>query len=283
MNVKEELEENGFAIIQNVLDEKEISTALTMFHEWRKSVPNLDYIHNTMDPHGIYKYHEIGHQRHAWFIRTREKVKKVFSELWKNDDLIVSYDGTCYIPKDSVGKDNLWTHVDQAKSEKDELKCYQGFVALTSNKERTFTCYRKSHKLHFEYLKDKKKANWNLIDKDFLDNIKDDKIVLEVPAGSMVIWDSRTFHQNQYGSKPEERIVQYVCMLPRNHPSNTPSHQKKRMKYFEERRTTSHWPCPVKVNPKQGRTFGDDNKLIDYSKLPKIKLDDMMKEIIKLI
>ena len=34
------------------------------------------------------------------------------------------------------------------------------------------------------------------------------KVVLNIPAGSLVLWDSRTFHQNQYG-KPnsEERIV----------------------------------------------------------------------------
>ena len=46
--------------------------------------------------------------------------------------------------------------------------------------------------------------------------------VLHVPAGSLVIWDSRTFHQNQYGApNSEERLVQYVCFLPKNHPKNT--------------------------------------------------------------
>ena len=58
--------------------------------------------------------------------------------------------------------------------------------------------------------------------------------------------------------------------------------QKKRKKYFEDRRTTSHWPAPIKVNGKQGRTFGDESKIIDYSKLEKPYLDDMIEEIEKL-
>ena len=287
----EELEENGFAIVEGVLNEDEIKNALEMFHSWRKSVPDLDFQHNVLDPHGIYKFHEVGHQRHAWYIRTRPNVKKAFSDLWGSDDLITSYDGSCYLPAETKKKDKLWTHTDQGSpsgGEIDELKCFQGFVALTSNKHRTFTCYKKSHKLHALYFKEqglKIKSNWNKIDKDYLDRIEDQKLVLEVPAGALVLWDSRTFHQNQYGPPDcnEERIVQYVCMLPRSHTENTKTNQSKRMKYFEERRTTSHWPCPLKVNGKQGRTFGDDRKLIDYEKLQKVELDDMIEDIMKLV
>jgi hypothetical protein len=31
---------------------------------------------------------------------------------------------------------------------------------------------------------------------------------------------------------------------------------KKRIKYFEDRRTTNHWPNKIKVFPKTPRTFG---------------------------
>ena len=49
-------------------------------------------------------------------------------------------------------------------------------------------------------------------------------MALQVPAGALVIWESRVFHQNQYGTpESEERLVQYVCYLPRNHPKNTNS------------------------------------------------------------
>lgn len=296
-SIVEGLEKNGYVIIPNVLSKEEVGIALEMFHTWRKSVKDLEFQHNALDPHGIYKFHEVGHQRHAWYVRTRPKVKQAFVDIWKYygaedpEDMIVSYDGSCYIEPECKKKDKYWTHTDQSSpsgGEVDELKCIQGFVALTSNKERTFTCYESSHKIHATYFKEKglkTTNNWNVIDESFTDMIKDKKRVLEVEAGSLVLWDSRTFHQNQYGKQGngEERIVQYVCMLPRSSFDNKESNQKKRIKYFEERRTTSHWPCPIKVNSKQGRTFGDNRKLVHYWELPKPDLSDMMEDIMKLV
>jgi hypothetical protein len=72
-------------------------------------------------------------------------------------------------------------------------------------------------------------------------------------------------------------------MLPRDRAGNTTSQRDKRMKYFEDRRTTSHWPYPLSVNGKQPRTYGRDELLIDYSVLPKVNLDDMMSDIVKLL
>lgn len=291
-SIIQSLERDGYVVIPNVLTPEEVERATEMFHSWRKSVPNLEN-----QSHGIYKHHEVGHQRHAWYIRTRPKVKQQFVDIWKHygaeepDDMIVSYDGSCYIEPECNKKDNHWTHTDQGSpsgGEIDELKCIQGFVALTSNEQRTFVCYEGSHKVHAKYFKYKglkTSSNWNIIDKEVVDGLQDFKRVLKVEAGSLVLWDSRTFHNNQYGPQGnnEERLVQYVCMLPRSHENNKESNQKKRINYFEERRTTTHWPCPVKVNGKQCQTYGDTSKLIDYDKLPKIDLSDMMEEIMTLV
>jgi hypothetical protein len=120
--------------------------------------------------------------------------------------------------------------------------------------------------------------------------MEEHKRVLHVPAGALVLWDSRVFHQNQYGNPGEERMVQYVCFLPKAHPKNTPSMQKKRMKYLIERRTTSHWPVPLRVNGLQPQVYGDESKKIDYEKLKQIQeetgvsdLSAYMEEIKKLI
>ena len=284
-NYKAELASQGYCIIPNVLTSDEIDTAKTMFKEWQKTIDDHDKIHRAIDPHGIYKHHEVGHQRHAWYIRTNPKVQEAFKSIWNCDDLIVSFDGSCYIDKNNKQKDKIWTHTDQGPD--NDTQCYQGFVALTSNVERTLIVYESSHLYHKKYFEEKggkSKSNWHLIDHDILDNLKHTKRALEVPAGSLVIWDSRCFHQNRYGApESEERMVQYVCYFPRNHKHNTLAIHKKRQKYFEERRTTSHWPAPVKVNGKQGRTYGNDSILIDYSKLKVPVLDDMMSEIQKLI
>lgn len=286
MDILNELETKGYCVVPNVLSKDECNEAYNMFHDWKDGIPNHDKIHNNCDPHGIYKYLEAGHTRHAWYIRTRENVQNVFKQIWCADELIVSYDGCCYIPKNFNKKDKCWTHSDQAPNS-EGFQCVQGFVSLTNNKERTFVVYEGSHKIHHEYFKQKgvqNSKNWNLIDETTIEEMSDKKRVLNVPAGSLVIWDSRSFHQNQYGQpNSEERVVQYVCFLPKNHSKNTKNIKNKRIKYYQERRTTSHWPCPIRVNPLQPRTYGDDSKKIDYSLLTPPNLEDLEEEIEKLL
>ena len=281
-NIKKQLNKHGWCIVPNVLTKDEIYKAKQLFYDWKNSIENHDYLHNTINPHCIYKYHEAGHQEHAWYIRTIPKVKEIYSGLWNTDELVVSFDGSCYVPKNCKKKGGIWTHTDQAPINKN-LSCFQGFVSLTDNKERTLVVYDKTHLVHSKYFEIKNntsKDNWQLIDKKDIIEAEKYKRVLNVPAGALVLWDSRTFHQNQYGlPNSEERIVQYVCFLPKNHEKNTENMRLKRRKYFEDRRTTSHWPYPIKVNSLQPRTFGDNTKNIDYTSLRKINLDKYMKDI----
>ena len=284
--IKQQLQTKGYCIVPDVLSNDEVLYCKNLFKDWQKTIPNHDEIHKSINPHGIYKYHRAGHTRHAWYIRTRKSVQDIFKGLWETDDLIVSFDGCCYIAKDCTLKDKCWTHTDQAPSA-DGLRCYQGFVALTENKERTLIVYEGTHNIHksyFEIKGIKSNKNWQLIDRADLPAMADKKQIMHIPAGALVLWDSRVFHQNQYGSpNSEERLIQYVCYLPKNHPKNTTTMIKKRAKYFKERRTTSHWPCPISVNSLQPNTWGDDSKKIDYDKIPVPDLSDLAEDIVELI
>lgn len=236
-----------------------------------------------MSPHGIFKHFEAGHTRHAWKIRTNPKVKRVFEILWGVNHLVVSYDGCCWIPASVRGKDGNWTHADQAPDKK-KLTCYQGFVTLTDNIDRSLVVYEGSHLLHREYCREMNLSgpkDWVRIHDSYLNRIAHCRKVVPAKAGSLVVWDSRTFHQNQYGTRPEERIVQYVSYLPKS--GRSMAIKKKRRAYFRDRRTTSHWAYPVKVNGKQPRTYGDKSLVINYNTLVKPELADMMEEIEKLI
>ena len=284
-----ELETKGYCIVENVLSEEDIEYCKKEFRSWQNTILEKDH---SISAHGIYKFHQVGHTKFAWYIRTRPTVQDVFKKLWSTDDLIVSFDGSCYIPKDMKRRDTCWVHTDQAPSSVG-LQCYQGFVSLTENKERTIVLYEGTHKIHERYFKEKNntsKKNWQLIDKNDVKDMEEHKRVLHVPAGALVLWDSRVFHQNQYGNPGEERMVQYVCFLPKTHKKNTPSMQRKRMKYFIERRTTSHWPVPLRVNALQPQVYGDESKKIDYEKLTQLQeetgvsdLSAYMEEIKKLI
>ncbi len=276
---------NGYAIIENALSPAQVATAKQYFTEWLSANPQLKEKHRKIDPHGIFKFAEVGHQRHAWYLKTLEEVQAPFRALWGTDELTTGFDGSCWIPSDYSGKDKIWTHTDQAPDTKG-LVCIQGFVALTSNVERTLVVYEGSHLLHESYMKEKNitgKKNWELIEHTYLARIADRKKVLKISAGSLVLWDSRTFHQNQYGKVGEERMVQYVCFLPKAHKSNSKSQQEKRIKYYNDRRTTSHWPYPLKVNGLQPRTYGDQTLLIDYSELNTPDLADLDAKIRRLL
>jgi len=285
-SIKESLKMNGWCIIPNILNTEEIAEAKKLFYMWKDSIPNHDKFHGTCDPHGIYKFHEVGQQEHAWYIRTNSKVQEIYKKLWKTEELVVSFDGTCYIEKECKKKDSIWTHSDQSPL-LNEFTCYQGFVSLTENKERTLVVYDKTHLIHHVYFKEKEmmtKSNWQKIDPIDVEASVKLKRVLHVPAGALVLWDSRTFHQNQYGRpNSEERIVQYICFKPKKDPLNTIAMQKKRKKYFEDMRTTSHWPCPIRVNGLQPKTYGDSSRLIDYSKLKKPNLERFMEKIMEII
>jgi ectoine hydroxylase-related dioxygenase (phytanoyl-CoA dioxygenase family) len=279
--MEQSLEERGYAIVENVLSERRVNRAKRMFHRWVKRHPTLLESHEKTGVHGIFKYHQVAHQKHAWYIRTRNKVQKVFQHIWKTDKLVTSFDGCCYIPSSVTKRDNCWTHTDQAPNKKGKI-CIQGFVALTTNEDRTLVVYEGSHLLHESYMKEYGETgskNWLKIDPAYLERIADKKKVLHVKAGSLVLWDSRTFHQNQYGEHGEERLVQYVCFLPREDKKNTTAIQEKRIKYLKEYRVTSHWSYPLHVNGLQPRTFGNKSLLIDYSQLKPPNLSQYEKRI----
>lgn len=285
--IQTELEVKGYCVIPNILDTSEVEQCGSSFKQWQQTIPNHDSLHERINFHGIYKFHNAGHTWHSWFVRTCPKVQEVFKFLWKCEDLIVSFDGCCYISKTSGKKDNCWTHTDQAPDSKG-LKCYQAFVSFTENRERTFVVYEGTHKDHSNYFEERgiqSKKNWQLIDHDHVVQIQDKKHILHVPAGAMVLWDSRVFHQNQYGRSNcgEERMVQYVCFLPKHHPSNTAAMQEKRKRYLREKRTTTHWPCPISVVGLQPQTYGNKELMIDYEKIANQDISEFTYDIEKIV
>ena len=215
----------------------------------------------------------------------------VFKQLWKTDELVTGFDGCCHYQADYIGEPNFWTHTDQS-SRKKGVHCYQSFLSLTNNSERTFVVYKGSHLLHEKYFKDRDidiEHDWYVLDEDYIEEIKDTQDILDVKAGDLVIWDSRTFHQNTCGtpSCEEERLIQYLCFLPKNTEGNNEKEQKKRRKYYNNLRTTPHWPYPMNAVPEQANAYNyyyPNNQIyIDYELLPKPKLDDLSTEIEKIL
>ena len=243
----------------------------TMFHSWRVVAFGTDVANvGKACTHGVIKDRQVGHQQLAWSTRCNPQVQGVFASIWETEHLVTSFDGCGYVSEGNTKKDGVWTHTDQAATTVGTGQCYQGLVSFTDNVQRTFVAER-IEKL-VENKKDPKK-NWQLIEPEYLatPEMAATRVVVPVAAGSLVVWDSCCFHQNLYGptdGSEGERLVQYVCFLPKDNKKNTSAMQAKRQKYFEERRTTSHFPYPIAVNALQPRTYGKEENMINYDALP---------------
>ena len=292
-DIRTQLDVYGFAIVTDVLSAHEVNRATTLMQQWQATVPDYSWIHSNLDPHGVHKFHQVGHQAFAWDIRTNRSVRHVFAGLHgvadADNGLVASFDGSCYIAADCAKTDNCWLHTDQAPKLLGR-RCIQGFVSLTTNTSdgATFVCVPGSHLLHRDYFVANGLAdgssNFQKIERRHVEALNPtQRVALDVPAGSLVLWDSRTFHQNQYGTAAEERRVQYVCYLPKDDPGNTEAMRAKRRQYLADKRTTSHWPYPLRVNGLQGQTFGNARRKIDYGALVEPDLGPYMAEIAKLV
>ena len=67
-SLRELLNTQGYAVVENVLNEAQIAEATGYFKNWLSSNPQLITNHSRINPHGIFKFGEVGHQRHAWYI-----------------------------------------------------------------------------------------------------------------------------------------------------------------------------------------------------------------------
>jgi len=289
-SIKTDLDRDGYVVIPDVFNKAEVCEYINEFNLWLIRVKDLEALHECIDFHGIFKHHEVAHQRFAWLARTNRKITGIFKSLWETDELVASFDGCCYYSYDHVGEPSYWTHTDQSSMKKGK-HCLQSFISLTDNVERTLIVYRGSHKLHEEYFKEyeiENPSDWNIINEEYIERLEDTKEYLEIKKGSLVVWDSRTFHQNTCGTPTccEERLVQYLCYLPKQNELNDEYTQNQRKYFFNNRRTTNHWPYPMAGVSRQPNTYNhyfNDNIYIDYENLPVPIVDDLMEKIEELM
>jgi ectoine hydroxylase-related dioxygenase (phytanoyl-CoA dioxygenase family) len=279
------LRRDGYVVVPNILTDDEVASYRTMFFDLYAKNEQLQRQHSRNDPHGIFKRGPFAHSLMRASILTHPKVVNCFAKLHGTPDLVASQDGCAYIaPEEKANPKSVWTHVDQSPNSFEKVddeatytkrqefengkKCVQGMIALTSNKTRTFRVYPGSHLLTRKWMIETGKTgstNWHKVEPEYLEKQK--YVNVEVTSGSLVMWDSRVWHQNTNESSGEERLVTYVCYLPRDHPENTKKQQEKRLEYFKTKRTTSHWPYAVHVNGEQPQTYGNNELLIDYSQV----------------
>ena len=286
--VLDTMKEHGVAIIPSLLNEQEINNMNNGMWNYLEYITS-DFT-NAYGPinrndkktwrsfYDLYPMHSmlvqhwsIGHAQHVWDLRQNPKVVDVFAKIWdcNREDLLTSFDASSFhFPPEDTNRGYYrqpWLHCDQSFT-RNGFECVQCWVNGydVHEDDATLLILENSHKYHEAFKNHfnvEKKEDWYQLKEEeikfFIDNGCNEKRI-SCPAGSMVMWDSRTIH---CGSEPIKgrqnktfRNVSYICMMPRK--LATQANIDKKIKALNNLRTTTHWANRTKLFSKMPRTYG---------------------------
>lgn len=282
----------GVAVIEDVVTPEFCTDTIRQMFEWLKKYVGISQndtstwkeIRKLFPKHGgLIQNWGISQTQFVWNVRQYEKIYDIFASIW-GEDLKVSFDGINITldPKvtNSGYERKAWYHMDQGKNKRGLLSI-QGFLNLrdVNDGNATLAILEQSNKYHDEFFE----AFPTTTTDDFL-VLTDEhiqwyinkgcrKTAVKCPAGSFVMWDSRTIHYGRGYDKTNtnSRFVIYVCMLSTKYFSD--NILEKRKKWFQEKRMTNHWG--MKLFPRIPRTYGAtpltivDNDTIELTELGK--------------
>lgn len=298
--LKDVLEEYGVAIIPSVLNDEECNDMAggmwdTLEHwtqNWddpilRDEPDSWKNIRDLFPKHSmLIQQYSLGHAQFVWNLRQNPKCIEIFAKLWNCDpnELLVSFDAASFHMPSEITKigwhRKTWFHSDQSYTRND-FECIQSWATAydVDENDATLAIYEKSHAFHGEFAE-----KFNITDKDNWFKLENEAQIefykskgcsekyIKCPKGSLVFWDSRTIHcgvEPRKGRKKYNfRCVVYLCYMPRTLAAENDI--KKKIKAFEEMRTTNHYPCKPKLFPKMPRTYGAEVKEITELNPPKI-------------
>ncbi|XP_021364889.1 uncharacterized protein LOC110457800 isoform X2 [Mizuhopecten yessoensis] len=287
------LEENGYAVVPNVLTAEECDRYIGQYKSWLQRF--TDAGRECKHQNSVIQSYRTGHFSTTWEIRL--KCRPVFEKVWKTEKLLSSADAIAISKPPEEGSnlfadpDIEWLHLDQAASRKGP-HAFQGGVNLEESTE-TDHCFRvmaKSHLYHSEFFKAFPSAaastkrlefyKLNQEQKAWYDKKDCQRTKVPVPKGGMVLWDSRTVHDNVkpvYGRPHSDRwrFVVFVSMTPAIWARPEDLWIKK--KAYEDILTTSHWSSQGlknfrPFNPRSGEEKFTIHELPDIAKTKEARL-----------
>lgn len=303
-NAMATLAQYGVAIIPSILSAAECATLLdkmwAFFEEITDGMPNKikrydsktwNTLLDLLPSHGmLFQHWGVGQSEFAWWVRQHEAVVNAFATMWKVDpqNLLTSFDGASFQappdrkgnphPERGWGSSKHWFHSDQSLK-RPGRECIQGWVTANPVEEgdATLRVLEGSHVYHAELAKKFPKlvkgVDWVRYNDEviaFFTEKKCEPVRITCPAGSLVLWDSRTAH---YGAPPlrnrknkKFRAIVYVSMLPRAFA--TAKWMEKKRAAFTKQRTTTHWGNKAKLFAEVPQTFGQPLPLVRKAALP---------------
>ena len=198
----------GYVVVRNIASIEDVDKASACLHRDLKSL--------RLPAHGLVA--NLAQSEGAWSIRGLSKLKNVFSEIWKTDELIVSMDAIIAWRKWN-GYDLLTSsnelpspprteglHLDQNPFDKPYLDCIQGMMPLLPVTEESGglevvpLSHLEENKTEFKsrYPSMKGRGDWCPLNDD--DPLYRNAVLLTAEPGDLILWDSRTIHGGRVGT-----------------------------------------------------------------------------------
>jgi hypothetical protein len=307
--VKDTLDKYGVAIIPFILNNDECEQMINDmwdylehitknwndpdFNFFNEKVEPIDrnnkdtwkYIYNLCGYSLIFQFWNIGHSQMCWNVRQNKKIVDIFAKIYNISpyDLIASFDGaSIQFPPEITNfgwfeDSKQWYHVDHSYNNSD-FKNIQSWITAydVSKDDATLVILESSHKYHKqcgEIFNIKDKKDFKLLNNDeinyYLRNCE--KVFIECPKGSLVLWDSRTVH---YACEPSNkrkkeniRCISYLCYAPKYLLNS--ENKLLRLKAYKNLYTTNHDPYNVRFKqPTPYEDIDDESEVINKINKP---------------
>lgn len=208
-------------------------------------------------------------------LRKNPKVLAVYARLNGSTCLVSSLDRVNWkFPGRKYTSKGSWAHVDQ-NARNLGLRYIQSYVTFTEGTKYSpqNRFYSGSHLKFEKFFQNRRTSKtgdaWLRLtpeDREAMVNIQKCPLVKPTcPEGSMILWDSRTVHDPDEGTKFDDgRLVVYLC-YSKYCPEMARSKvfQRKKQDAFKDFRATPHAPFPQTVFGKTVRTYGEEAGLYD--------------------
>ena len=251
------LEEHGYSVIRDVLEQEVINDSLELFwKDWNTVSPGFVRTDPTtwgintapmMFAKGMAVFNGFGQSDFMWNLRLQKSIQTIFQEIHKTEHLITSFDGfSVFFSKKQ--KSDPWWHIDQHPS--NQILSVQGaynFLPVTKQ-SAGFTIVPGSH-TSFSPSQTKDNPDWIQVyknkSKSEADNIIASGVKLLVPGNSFILWSSRSIHANTGPTHNDirlDRLTAYITMIPKSVKL-----KEKRLDAYRNGETCSHWPNKVEI------------------------------------
>mmetsp|Transcript_147806 Transcript_147806/g.275494 ORF Transcript_147806/g.275494 Transcript_147806/m.275494 type:complete len:479 (-) Transcript_147806:90-1526(-) len=181
----------------------------------------------------------------AWACRCLDSAKRLYEILHGTGDLVIGLDNTFFVPESAPiqTKNREWPHVDQnfnCGAKFKDMDCYQSVLYIwpsTAEHASTTVVWPKSHKeVHAQMMKDAEcssrthfveiRSLSESLQEELLPRWRSEARRVPVPAGAVLLWNSRIVHQGWSGGP---RLAQPICWEPRSRRDDAAFERKLRL------------------------------------------------------